>query len=147
VISRCCLSVEDDLVCLKQRLAESEASQKSLNRAVFELNKEKRDLLGAVEAVKVELLAKEGDVKAAVDACDEAVKEMKHLMGQMEGARVAADNNPQCFYFGFEAFWKQAKEKYPNIDFTEFQPYNDTDLVNDGGEKVNDSDKADDATS
>uniref|UniRef100_A0A2N9GFW8 Uncharacterized protein n=1 Tax=Fagus sylvatica TaxID=28930 RepID=A0A2N9GFW8_FAGSY len=118
VISCRCLSVEDDLVCLKQRLVESEASQKSLNQAVFKLNKEKKDLLGVVEAVKVELLAKEGDVKAAMDACDEAVKEMKHLM----------------------AFWKQAKEKYPNIDFTEFQPYDDTDLVNDGGEKVNDAD-------
>jgi hypothetical protein len=104
VISRRCLSVEDDLVCLKQRLAESEASQKSLNRAVFELNKEKRDLLGAVEAVKVELLAKEGDVKAAVDACDEAVKEMKHLMGQMEGARVCllTDNNLSAFILGLK---------------------------------------------
>ncbi len=81
VISCRCLSVEDDLVCLKQRLVESEASQKSLNQAVFKLNKEKKDLLGVVEAVKVELLAKEGDVKAAMDACDEAVKEMKHLMG------------------------------------------------------------------
>uniref|UniRef100_A0A2N9HQP4 Uncharacterized protein n=1 Tax=Fagus sylvatica TaxID=28930 RepID=A0A2N9HQP4_FAGSY len=96
VISHRCISVEDDLVRLKQRLAESEASQKSLNRAVFELNKEKRDLLGAVEAVK--------------------------------------------------AFRKQAKEKYPNIDFTEFQLYDDTDSVNDGGEKVNDADQADDAT-
>ena len=61
-----------------------------MNQAVFELNKEKRDFLGAMEAVKAELLAKEGDMKAAVDARDEVVKEMKHLMGQMEGARAAA---------------------------------------------------------
>ena len=61
-----------------------------MNQAVFELNKEKRDFLSAMEAVKAELLAKEGDMKAAVDARDEVVKEMKHLMGQMEGARAAA---------------------------------------------------------
>ena len=131
MISHRCLFVEDDLVRLKQRLVEFEASEKSLKLAVFELNTEMRDLVGAVEAVKVELLAKEGEVKAAVDARDEAVKEMKHLMGQVEGARVAAvsdykaseafeDNNLQCFISGFEAFRKQAKEKYPDIDFTEF---------------------------
>ena len=49
----------------------------------------------------------------------------------MEGARAAAvsdykvseafeDNNLQCFISGFEAFRKQAKEKYSDIDFTEF---------------------------
>ncbi len=146
MISCRCIFVEDDLVHLKQRLAKSEASQKSLNRAVFELNKEKRDFLGAMEAVKAELLAKEGDVKAAVDARDEVVKEMKHLMGQMEGARAAAmsdykaseaftDNNLQCFYSYFEAFRKQAKERYPDVDFSEFQPYDDTDSVNEGNEK------------
>ena len=131
MISRRCLSMEDDLVCLKQRLVKSEASEKSLKRAVFELNTEKRDLVGVVEAVKVELLVKEGDVKAAMDARDEAVKEMKHLIGQVEGARAAAvsdykvseafeDKNLQCFISGFEAFRKQAKEKYSDIDFTEF---------------------------
>jgi hypothetical protein len=157
VISRHCLFVEDDLVRLKQRLAESEASKKSLKHAVFELNTERRDLIAVLEAVKVDLIAKEGDAKAAVEACDEAQKELKHLMGQVEGARTAAvsdykaseafeDNNLQCFISGFEAFRKQAKEKYPDIDFTEFQPYDDTDSVNDSGEKANDADQADDAT-
>jgi hypothetical protein len=78
-------------------------------------------------------------------------------MGQVEGAKAAAvsdyktseafeDNNLQCFISGFEAFRKQAKEKYPDLAFTEFQPYDDTDSVNDGGEKVNDTDQVDDAT-
>ena len=78
-------------------------------------------------------------------------------MGQVEGARAAAvsdykaseafeDNSLQCFYSGFEAFRKQAKEKYPDIDFTEFQPYDDTNSMNDGSGKVNDVELADDAT-
>ena len=101
-------------------------------------------MIAAVEAIKVDLIAKEGDVKAAVEARDEAMKEMKHLMGQAEGARAAImldyraseafeDNNLQCFYSEFEAFRKQAKEKYPNVDFTEFQPYDNTDSMNDDG--------------
>ena len=157
VISRRCFSLEDDLVRLKQRLAEFEASQKSLNWAVFELNKEKRGLIVAEEAVKVDLIAKEGDVKAAVEASDEAVKEMKHFMGQVEGARAAAvldykaskafeDNNLQWCYSGFEAFRKQAKEKYPNVDFTEFQPYDNTDSMNDDGGRGAEGNQTDDAT-
>ena len=121
-----------------------------MNWAVFKLNKEKRDLIGVVEAIKVELLAKEGDVKAAVEAWDKAVKEMKHLMGQVEGARAVAmsdykaseafeDNNLQCFYSGFEAFRKQVKERYPDVDFTRFQPYDEMDSVNEGNEKGDDA--------
>uniref|UniRef100_A0A2N9F591 Transposase (putative) gypsy type domain-containing protein n=1 Tax=Fagus sylvatica TaxID=28930 RepID=A0A2N9F591_FAGSY len=129
----------------------------SLIRAVFELNKEKRGLIAAVEAVKVDLIAKEGDVKAAVEARDEAMKEMKHLMGQVEGVRAAAvldykaseafeDNNLQCFYSGFEAFRKQAKEKYPNVDFIEFQPYDNTNSMNDDGGRGAEGNQTDDAT-
>ncbi len=114
-------------------------------------------MLAELEKAKADLLTNDKDVKAAVDACDEAVKEMKHLMGQVEGARAAAvsdyqasesfeDNNLQCFYSGFEAFRKQAKEKYPDIDFMEFQPYDDTEFVNDDGGKGNDGDQVDNAT-
>uniref|UniRef100_A0A2N9H4N6 Uncharacterized protein n=1 Tax=Fagus sylvatica TaxID=28930 RepID=A0A2N9H4N6_FAGSY len=101
---------------------------RSLNRAVFELNKEKRDLIGAVEEAKVELIAKDGDVK------------------DYKTSEAFEGNNLQCFISRFKAFRKQAKEKYPDLAFTEFQPYDDTDSVNDGGEKVNDTDQVDDAT-
>ena len=141
---------------MKQRLAESEASQKSLNRAVFELNKKKRDLVGVVEVVKVDLIAKEGDLKAVVEARDEVVKEMKHLIGQVEGARAATvsnykasaikDNNLQCLYSGFEAFRKQAKEKYPDVDFIEFQPCDDIYSMNDDGGRGVEGDQTDNAT-
>uniref|UniRef100_A0A2N9EY24 Transposase (putative) gypsy type domain-containing protein n=1 Tax=Fagus sylvatica TaxID=28930 RepID=A0A2N9EY24_FAGSY len=138
VISRRCLTAEDDLRRLKQRLAESEASEKNLKRAV-------------------DLAAREGDAKAAIEARDAAQKELKHLMGQVEGARAAAvsdykaseafeENNLQCFLSGFEAFRKQANAKYPGLDFTCFQPYDDTDSVNEEGRK-DDADQTDDATS
>jgi hypothetical protein len=157
VISRRCLTTEDDLRRLKQRLAESEASEKNLKRAVFELTAEKRDLLATVDSVKVDLAAREGDAKAAIDARDAAQKELKHLMGQVEGARAAAvldykaseafeENNLQCFFSDFEAFRKQVNAKYPDLDFTGFQPYDDTDSVIEEGKK-DDEDQNDDATS
>lgn len=63
MISLRCLILEDDLVRLKERLAESEASQKILNWVVFELSKEKRDALGELEKAKADLATKDGDVK------------------------------------------------------------------------------------
>ena len=38
------------------------------------------------------------------------------------------------FLFGFEAFRKQAVERFPNLDFSAFQPYDDEDSVVDGGQ-------------
>uniref|UniRef100_A0A2N9ERB2 Uncharacterized protein n=1 Tax=Fagus sylvatica TaxID=28930 RepID=A0A2N9ERB2_FAGSY len=156
VVSRRCLTVEDDLARLKQRLAESEASEKNMKSAVFELIAEKRDLLATVDSVKADLTAREGDAKTAIDARDAAQKELKHLMGQVEGARAAAvsdykaseafeENNLQCYLSGIEAFKKQAKGRYSDLDFTDFQPYDDTDSVNEDGRK-DDKDQADDAT-
>ena len=76
VISRCWLNLEVDLARLKERLAELEASQESLNKAVFELGKEKRDALTELEKAKVDLSTKDGDIKATVGARDNAVKEI-----------------------------------------------------------------------
>ena len=156
VVSHRCRTAEDDLNRLKQRLVESEASEKSMRRAIFKLIAEKRDLLATEDLVKADLTAREGDAKAAIDARDEAQKELKHLMGQVEGARAAAvsdykaseafeENNLHFFISGFEAFRKQAKQKYPDVDFTDFQPYDDTDSVDEDGKK-DDKDQADDAT-
>ena len=39
------------------------------------------------------------------------------------------DNNPKYFLAGFELLRKQAKEKYLDLDFDIFQPYEDDDSV------------------
>ena len=65
---------------------------------------------------------------------------MKVLTDQMETVGASAveeykssdaydDNNTKYFLAGFELLRKQAKEKYPNVDFDVFQPYEDNDLV------------------
>ncbi len=57
------------------------------------------------------------------------------------------DNNLRFFYSGFEAFQKQAKERYPEVDFSAFQSYDDTKSVNHEGTASGSGDQADDATS
>ena len=39
------------------------------------------------------------------------------------------DNNTKYFFAGFELLRKQAKEKYLDLDFDVFQPYEDDDFV------------------
>uniref|UniRef100_A0A2N9GD64 Uncharacterized protein n=1 Tax=Fagus sylvatica TaxID=28930 RepID=A0A2N9GD64_FAGSY len=141
----------------EKRDALEELEKVKVDLAAKDGNK-KRDALEELEKVKVDLAAKDGDIKTAVDARDGAVKEMKHLMSQIEGARVAAvseyqafeafeDNNLRFFYSGLEAFRKQAKERYPEVDFSAFQPYDNTEFVNDEGRIGDGGDQADDAMS
>jgi hypothetical protein len=58
------------------------------------------------------------------------------LTSQLEGARVSAveefksseaydDVNTKYFLSGFSLLKKQAKEKYPELDFDAFQPFDD----------------------
>ncbi len=54
------------------------------------MSKKKKDAFEELEKAKVDLSTKDGDIKAVMEAQDGTVKEMKHLMGQIEGARVAA---------------------------------------------------------
>uniref|UniRef100_A0A2N9GVQ8 Transposase (putative) gypsy type domain-containing protein n=1 Tax=Fagus sylvatica TaxID=28930 RepID=A0A2N9GVQ8_FAGSY len=118
VMARRCASVEEDLAMLRA----------------------KKEALAEAEKLRTELKARDDDVKAAVDAKDKAVADLKHLVGQIEGAKEAAvsefraseafeDINTRYFLSGFEAFRKQAVQRFPGLDFTALQPYDDEDSV------------------
>uniref|UniRef100_A0A2N9FIE3 Transposase (putative) gypsy type domain-containing protein n=1 Tax=Fagus sylvatica TaxID=28930 RepID=A0A2N9FIE3_FAGSY len=99
----------------------------------------RKEALNEAEKLKKELKARDDDVKAAVDAKDKAVADLKHLVGQIEGAKEAAvsefraseafeDINTRYFLSGFEAFRKQAVQRFPGLDFSALQPYDDEGL-------------------
>jgi hypothetical protein len=56
----------------------------------MEMTRERKEALAEAEKLKKELKARDDDVKAAVDAKDKAVADLKHLVGQIEGAKEAA---------------------------------------------------------
>ena len=102
-----------------------------------------KDALDEAERVKVELKARDKDVEVAVAVKDKAVADLQHLVGQVEGSKVAAmsefraseafeDINTRYFLSGFEAFRKQAAQRFPGLDFSTLQPYDDEDSVVDG---------------
>ncbi len=56
---------------------------------------------------------------------------------EFKSSEANDDNNTKYFIAGFELLKKQAKEKYPDLDFEVFQPYEDDEsvmLVDNGNE-------------
>ena len=135
-----CASVEEDLAVLRAKSMADEAEMKNAKRAIMELTRDSKEALAKAKKLRKELKARDDDVKAAVDAKDKAVPDLKHLVGQIEGAKEAAvsefraseafeDINTRYFLSGFEAFRKQAVQRFPGLDFFALQPYDDEDSV------------------
>uniref|UniRef100_A0A2N9ECL5 Transposase (putative) gypsy type domain-containing protein n=1 Tax=Fagus sylvatica TaxID=28930 RepID=A0A2N9ECL5_FAGSY len=145
VMARRCASVEEDLALLRAKSIADEAEMKNAKRAVMELTRERKEALIEAENLRKELKAREDDTKAAVEAKDKAEADFKHLFGQIEGAKEAAvsdfraseafeDINTRYFLSGFEAFRKQAVQRFPGLDFSALQPYDDEDSVMDASQ-------------
>uniref|UniRef100_A0A2N9H4B1 Uncharacterized protein n=1 Tax=Fagus sylvatica TaxID=28930 RepID=A0A2N9H4B1_FAGSY len=145
VMARRCASVEEDLALLRAKSIADEAEMKNVKRAVMELTRERKEALIEAENLRKELKAREDDTKAAVEAKDKAEADFKHLFGQIEGAKEAAvsdfraseafeDINTRYFLSGFEAFRKQAVQRFPGLDFSALQPYDDEDSVMDASQ-------------
>uniref|UniRef100_A0A2N9HFE5 Uncharacterized protein n=1 Tax=Fagus sylvatica TaxID=28930 RepID=A0A2N9HFE5_FAGSY len=76
------------------------------------------------------------ELKKALDVAKKADEQAKKLALQLEGARVSAveefksseaydDVNTKYFLSGFNLLKKQAKERFPQLDFNVFQPFDD----------------------
>ena len=128
-MSQRCIAAEEGLATLRAKYMADEAKMKNAKRAVMELTRERKDALAEAEKQKKKLKAMGDDVKVAVDAKDKAVADLKHLVGQIEGAKEAAvsefrasedfeDINTRYFLSGFEAFRKQAVQRFPGLDFS-----------------------------
>ncbi len=144
VMSQRCISVEEDLATLRAKSIADEAEMRNSKRAVLELTRDRKEALVKLEKVKAKLKAKDDDVKVAVEAKDKAVADLQHLVGQIGGAKAATvskfraseafkDVNTRYFLSGFEAFRKQAAERFPDLDFSTLQQYDDEDSVVDVG--------------
>uniref|UniRef100_A0A2N9HMU9 Uncharacterized protein n=1 Tax=Fagus sylvatica TaxID=28930 RepID=A0A2N9HMU9_FAGSY len=90
VMSQMCIAVEEDLATLRGKLIANEVEMKNCKRAVLELTKDRKEAVIELEKVRAELKARDDDVKVAVEAKDKAVTDLQHLVGQIEGAKVAA---------------------------------------------------------
>uniref|UniRef100_A0A2N9ERF1 Transposase (putative) gypsy type domain-containing protein n=1 Tax=Fagus sylvatica TaxID=28930 RepID=A0A2N9ERF1_FAGSY len=140
VMSQRCISVEEDLATLRAKSMADEAELKNTRRAVLKLTRERKDTLDEAERVKVEMKAKDKDVEVVVATKDKAVVDLQHLVSQVKGSKAAAvsefraseafeDINTRYFLSDFKAFRKQAAQRFPGLDFSALQPYDDEDSV------------------
>ena len=144
-MSKRCMAVEEEISTLRAKYMADEAEMRNAKRAVLELARERRDALDEADKLRKELKVRDDDIKAAVEAKDKAVAELKHLVGQIEGAKEAAvsefrlsdafeDIVTRYFLSGFEAFRKQAVQRFSGLDFSPLQPYDDVDSVADASQ-------------
>jgi hypothetical protein len=65
-------------------------------------------------------------------------------VSEFRASKAFDDINTLYFLSSFEAFRKQAAKRFPDLDFSAFQPYDDEDSVVDGGQgnPVDDDDAA-----
>ena len=89
-MSQRCIAIEEDLATLRGKSFADKEEMKNCKRAVLELTRDKKEALIELEKVRAELKAREDNVKVAVEAKDKAVADLQHLVGQIEGAKVAA---------------------------------------------------------
>uniref|UniRef100_A0A2N9G8L8 Transposase (putative) gypsy type domain-containing protein n=1 Tax=Fagus sylvatica TaxID=28930 RepID=A0A2N9G8L8_FAGSY len=120
VMARRCASVEEDLALLRAKSIADEAEMKNAKRAVMELTRERKEALVEAENLRKDLKAREDDIKAAC------------LIS--EASEAFEDINTRYFLSGFEAFRKQAVQRFPGLDFSALQPYDDEDSVMDASQ-------------
>jgi hypothetical protein len=119
--------------------------------------------VGEMSSLKVDMAAKDEELTKALADRRSADERLKVLTSQMEAIKASAvedfksseaydDNNTKYFLDGFGLLKKQAKEKYSNLDFEIFQPFDDDESTmpvdgGDGGTTSADPQLDDDAAS
>ena len=148
VIANCCILWEEGIVKLKAQLMEAMDANMTLMSVATDLTQEKDRLAIDLAKLKMDVCTKDEKLSRMTKSYKKALDQLKDLSEQMESLKAYVmeeyklsdardDNNTKYFLAGFELLRKQAKEKYPDLDFDVFQPYEDDDsvmLVEKGGD-------------
>jgi hypothetical protein len=136
VIANRCMQWEEALLKHKVQLSEAAQANQRLTALVNELTLDRDRVVGEMSTLKVDLTKKDEELKKALDGARRSDEQAKMLASQLEGARVSAveefksseaydDVNTKYFLSGFNLLKKQAKEKFPELDFDGFQSFDD----------------------
>uniref|UniRef100_A0A2N9G998 Uncharacterized protein n=1 Tax=Fagus sylvatica TaxID=28930 RepID=A0A2N9G998_FAGSY len=163
VIANRCIQWEEALLKQKIKMSEAAQSNQRLTALVNELTLDRDRVVGEMSTLKVDMAKKDEDLKKALDGARKSEEQVKTLTSQLETARVSAveefksseaydDVNTKYFLSGFNFLKKQAKEKFPQLDFDAFQPFEDDESTMPADEgnveaPTNDPQMDDDATS
>jgi hypothetical protein len=121
-------------------LSEAAQANQRLTTIANELTQDRDRVVGVLSSLKVEVAAKDEELRKALADKKSVDERLKVLTSQMEAIKISVveefksseaydDNNTKYFIAGFELLKKQAKEKYPDLDFEVFQLYEDDESV------------------
>ena len=161
MIANRCIQWEEALLKNKVQLSEAAQANQKLTALVNELTLDRDRVVGEVSTLKAGMSRKDEELKKALDDAKRYDEQVKKLASQLEAARVSAveefksseaydDVNTKYFLSGFNLLKKQAKEKFPELDFDVFQPFDDDESTmpaDEGNATVTDPQTKDDATS
>ena len=163
MIANRCIQWEDALLKHKVQLSEAAQANQRLTALVNELTLDRDRVVGEMSSLKADMARKDEDLKRVLDSARRSDEQAKMLASQLEGARVSAveefksseaydDVNTKYFLSGFNLLKKQAKEKFLELNFDVFQPFDDDESTMPADEgnvetPANDPQMDDDATS
>ena len=124
----------------KVQLSEAAQANQKLTALVNKLTLDRDRVVGEMASLKVEMAVKEDELKKEAAGRKNADERLERLTSQMEAVKVSAveefkssdaydDNNTKYFLADFSLLKRQAKEKYPELDFEAFQPFEDDESV------------------
>lgn len=112
----------------------------TLMSVATELTQERDRLADDLAKLKMDMSTKDEEMNKTAESYKKTLDQLKTLSKQMESVKfnvveeyksfdACDDNNTKYFLAGFELLRKQAKEKYLDLNFDIFQPYEDDDSV------------------
>ena len=112
----------------------------TLMSVATELTQERDRLADDLAKLKMDVSTKDEEMNKTTESYKKTLDQLKTLSKQMESVKfnvveeyksfdACDDNNTKYFLAGFELLRKQAKEKYLDLNFDIFQPYEDDDSV------------------
>ncbi len=136
MIANRCMQWEEALLKHKVQLSEAAQANQRLTSLVNELTLDRDRVVGEMSSLKADMTKKEEALKKALDDANRADEQLKMMASQLEGVRVSAveefksseaydDINTKYFLSGFNLLKKQVKEKFPELNFDVFQPFDD----------------------
>ena len=136
VIANRCMQWEEALLKQKVQLSEAAQANQRLTAIANDLTLDRDRVVAESTTLKAELTKKNEELKRALDEARKSDEQVKMLASQLEGARVSAveefksseaydDVNTKYFLSGFNLLKKQEKEKFPDLNFDDFQPFDD----------------------
>jgi hypothetical protein len=136
VLASRCSQWEEALLKQKVQMSEVAQANQRLTVLVNELTLDRDRVVGEMSSLKVDMATKDEALRKTQADQKSDQERVEMLTTQLETIKTSAvedfksseaydDNNTKYFLAGFELLKRQAKEKYPDLDFEAFQPYDD----------------------